>query len=222
MVDLENGVFAGPNAGLGANTANTGNLAYLTGVLSKCDCTANFVIKGASLPVAAWTTWYSTSLPTGYAPMLMEGGLSLGEGGDGSNAGAGAFVEGVIIGGKTTDAADNAVMANVNAFYSSGSKINTNVPATLGASLLAWWDASDNTTFTFGTSPALQTWKDKSSNAYSATQFTVASQPTVVPSFLNGKSVLSFNQNAPSFLKSTDSDTIFANPFSIYYVFRRA
>ena len=45
-----------------------------------------------------------------------EGGLSLGEGGDGSVAPVG-FHEGIVIAGATSDATDNAIAANIAAFY---------------------------------------------------------------------------------------------------------
>ncbi len=215
MVDLENGSFAGPNAG--ANPGNTGNLAYTVGVLEKCDCTANFVIKGANLPATTWTTFYSTGFPSGYGPLHMEGGISIGEGGDGSNSGSGGFLEFALVGAETSDVADNAVMANVNAFYTNTRTYATNVPATLGAGLLAWWDGSDQTTYTFGTGNHISAWKDKSSHAYSAAQGTAANQPIYVPSYLNSRSVVAFNGTSDQ-LQSGDSDTIFSNPFTIYMV----
>jgi hypothetical protein len=52
-----------------------------------------------------------------YAPLDTQGGLSLGEGGDGSNSGADAFSEGVVIAGETSDATDNLIQANLNSVY---------------------------------------------------------------------------------------------------------
>lgn len=61
-----------------------------------------------------------TALAAGPPPTLpiVQNGISLGEGGDGSLAGE-EFFEGAIISGTTSDATDNAIQANVNAFYNS-------------------------------------------------------------------------------------------------------
>ena len=48
-----------------------------------------------------------------YAPMKKPGGLVLGLGGDTSPGGVGTFYEGVVTRGYTTDAADDAVQANI-------------------------------------------------------------------------------------------------------------
>jgi Alpha-L-arabinofuranosidase B, catalytic len=45
------------------------------------------------------------------------GGLSLGEGGDGSKLGTGAFSEGVVIAAVTSDATDNLMQANITSVY---------------------------------------------------------------------------------------------------------
>ena len=57
------------------------------------------------------------SNPTPYIPLQQQGGLSLGEGGDGSNMGTGAFSEGVVIAAQTTDATDNAIQTNLTTVY---------------------------------------------------------------------------------------------------------
>jgi hypothetical protein len=43
--------------------------------------------------------------------------LSLGEGGDGSNLGTGAFSEGVVIADVTSDATDNLIQSNIASVY---------------------------------------------------------------------------------------------------------
>ena len=45
--------------------------------------------------------------------MHQEGAIVLGTGGDNSNASIGSFFEGVMTAGYPTDAADNAVQANI-------------------------------------------------------------------------------------------------------------
>ena len=59
------------------------------------------------------TLWNSAAPP---ATPAFEGGISLGEGGDGTPAPT-AFFEGIIIAGATSDATDNALNINVAAFY---------------------------------------------------------------------------------------------------------
>ena len=59
------------------------------------------------------STLYSGADPVSFD---LEGGLSLGEGGDGSPAPT-AFFEGVVVAGATSDATDAAVQANIVAFY---------------------------------------------------------------------------------------------------------
>ena len=46
-----------------------------------------------------------------------DGGLSLGEGGDGSNMGTSAFSEGLVIASQTSDATDNLIQANLVTVY---------------------------------------------------------------------------------------------------------
>ena len=55
----------------------------------------------------------AASVNTGYTPMSQEGGIVLGVGGDNSNSSAGDFYEGVMTAGYPTDAADDAVQANI-------------------------------------------------------------------------------------------------------------
>ena len=73
----------------------------------------------------AWAVKYgdatAASLSVGAcagAPLTasFQGGISLGEGGDGSSA-AVAFFEGVMAAYSTADATDNLIQANIAAFY---------------------------------------------------------------------------------------------------------
>ncbi|SEK51889.1 arabinofuranosidase catalytic domain-containing protein [Streptacidiphilus jiangxiensis] len=112
QADLENGLFAGAN---GANTANTGNSsAFVTAVL-KNNGTTTYAIKGGNAQSGSLSTWWSGALPDlgGYTPMHQEGAIVLGTGGDDSNSSVGSFFEGVLTSGYPSDAADNAVQANV-------------------------------------------------------------------------------------------------------------
>src|ERR1019366_5015614 len=120
QADLENGLFAGAN---GSGTNNHGNSgAYVTALL-KDNGTTTYAIKGGNAQSGGLTTWYNGALPNlgGYAPMHQEGAIVLGTGGDNSKSSIGSFFEGVMTAGYPTDAADNAVQANiVSAGYGAG------------------------------------------------------------------------------------------------------
>ena len=84
---------------------------------------STYGIKGGNSQSGGLTTWYSGSLPTigGYIPLHQEGAIVLGTGGDNSKSSVGSFFEGVMTSGQPTDAADDAVQANiVAAGYGSG------------------------------------------------------------------------------------------------------
>ncbi|WP_042394911.1 arabinofuranosidase catalytic domain-containing protein, partial [Streptacidiphilus carbonis] len=122
--DMENGMFQGGN---GSNTANAGNgSAFVTAVL-KDNGQTTYALKGGDSESGGLSTWWSGPLPTrgGYQPMHQEGGIILGTGGDNSNRNMGSFFEGVMVAGYPTDAAENAVQANVVSVGYSG---ETNVP----------------------------------------------------------------------------------------------
>jgi hypothetical protein len=112
QADLENGLFAGAN---GSDTNNKGNSGAFVTALLKNNGTTTYAIKGGNAQSGSLTTWYNGPLPNlgGYAPMHQEGAIILGTGGDNSNSSAGSFFEGVMTSGYPTDAADNAVQANI-------------------------------------------------------------------------------------------------------------
>ncbi|HVV25296.1 MAG TPA: arabinofuranosidase catalytic domain-containing protein [Pseudonocardiaceae bacterium] len=108
--DLENGLYQGA----GSNTADqpTG-WPYVTAML-KNNGQTTFSLKGGNAQSGGLNTWYNGSLPpNGYTPMHQEGSIVLGTGGDNSNASIGSFFEGVMTSGYPTDAADDAVQANI-------------------------------------------------------------------------------------------------------------
>ncbi|HEY3873052.1 MAG TPA: arabinofuranosidase catalytic domain-containing protein [Actinocrinis sp.] len=108
--DLENGLYQGS----GSNPANQGNNSQFVTALLKSDGQSTFALKGGNAQSGGLSTWYNGALPpNGYTPMHLEGGIVLGTGGDNSNASIGSFFEGVMTSGEPTDAADNAVQANV-------------------------------------------------------------------------------------------------------------
>jgi hypothetical protein len=121
MTDYENGLFAGAVADPGGTNKNYPSIAYpgnnLVTVLSKTNGTTQWDLKAGNAGTGALNTYWSGALPSGYSPLRQEGGLSLGEGGDGSNSGTGAFSEGVVIANMTTDATDNAIQSNITSTY---------------------------------------------------------------------------------------------------------
>jgi non-reducing end alpha-L-arabinofuranosidase len=127
QADLENGLFAGAN---GSDTSNHGNSSTFVTALLKNNGTTTYAIKGGNAQSGSLTTWYSGALPNigGYVPMHREGAIVLGTGGDDSDGSVGSFFEGVMTAGYPTDAADNAVQANiVSVGYAPGS---TSFPVT--------------------------------------------------------------------------------------------
>ncbi len=132
MLDMENGVFAGGgsiailNAGNASVNSSDPSLSYaspniVTG-LAKTDGTKNFEIKYGNASTGALSIAWNGSLPTNtnptsYIPLHQQGGISLGEGGDGSAMGTGAFSEGAIIAAQTSDATDDAIQANLTTLY---------------------------------------------------------------------------------------------------------
>jgi non-reducing end alpha-L-arabinofuranosidase len=124
--DLENGLYQGNRS----NPANLGNATpYVTAML-KNNGQTTFALKGGDSQSGGLTTWYNGPLPPdGYSPMHQEGSIVLGTGGDNSNWSVGSFFEGVMTAGYPTDAADNAVQANIVSVGYTGS---TSTPATGG------------------------------------------------------------------------------------------
>jgi non-reducing end alpha-L-arabinofuranosidase len=114
QADLENGLFQSGSGG-SQNTSNTGNSAPFVTALLKNNGQNTFALKDGNARSGGLTTRYNGGLPTttGYRPMHQEGSIVLGTGGDNSNGSIGSFFEGVMTAGYPTDAADNAVQANV-------------------------------------------------------------------------------------------------------------
>jgi hypothetical protein len=115
QADLENGLFAS-NLGHSTNTSYTGNpTPYVTAIL-KNNGQNTLELRSGDATTGGLTTIYSGSEPTtasGYSPMHQEGAIVLGTGGDNSKGSIGSFFEGVMTAGFPTDAADNAVQANI-------------------------------------------------------------------------------------------------------------
>jgi hypothetical protein len=118
LVDFESGVYSAPTRIQVKNPKSPSMTWDLGMVLSKDNGTTHWTLRVGDAAQGALTLVTDTGLPPGgYNPLRQEGGLSLGEGGDGSAAGIGAFFEGVVIANFTTDATDNAIQANLNSVY---------------------------------------------------------------------------------------------------------
>ena len=115
QADLENGLFQSSTGG-SQNASYTGSgTPYVTAML-KNDGQSFLALKAGNAQSGGLTTIYSGSEPSnasGYSPMHQEGAIVLGTGGDNSNGSVGSFFEGVMTAGVPTDAADNAVQANI-------------------------------------------------------------------------------------------------------------
>src|SRR5579871_4943254 len=108
--DLENGLYQGA----GSNTNDLGNNSMFVTALLKNNGQNTFALKGGNAQGGGLSTWYNGPLPSnGYQPMHQEGSIVLGTGGDNSNWSIGSFFEGVMTAGYPSDAADNAVQANI-------------------------------------------------------------------------------------------------------------
>ncbi len=110
--DLENGQYMGNGSNLGDQPISSD---FVTAML-KNNGKDTFALKAGNAQAGSLITKYSGSLPTiksGYIPMSLEGAIVLGTGGDNSNWGQGSFFEGVMTSGYPTDAAEDAVQANI-------------------------------------------------------------------------------------------------------------
>ncbi|KAJ6513614.1 Arabinosidase B [Mycena vitilis] len=112
MADLENGLFSGVNVGNNQNDPSI-NHRFVTAVIKGQP--NNWAIRGADATTGALATFYNGARPNanGYNPMLKEGAIILGIGGDNSDGAQGTFYEGVMTSGFPTDATENAVQANI-------------------------------------------------------------------------------------------------------------
>jgi hypothetical protein len=74
----------------------------------------HWAIKAGNAQSGTLTSMFDGQRPNSrYNPMRKEGAIGLGTGGDNSNGAQGNFFEGVMTATFTSDAADNAVQANI-------------------------------------------------------------------------------------------------------------
>lgn len=134
--DLEDGVFKGNDAGyLWGRThttpwpnALTIDANYATAML-KGPNDGTFALKGGDAQKGKLTTMWDGPRKKGYSPRKLQGAIVLGNGGDGSDGGAGTFFEGVMTIGNPPDSVDDLVQANiVAAGYGSKISMDDTVP----------------------------------------------------------------------------------------------
>lgn len=128
QADMENGLFQSDTGG-GQNPLNTGNPTPYVTALLKNNGQTYMAMKAANAQKGVLTTEYAGDEPNlgGYSPMHQEGAIVLGTGGDNSNGSIGSFFEGVMTAGLSSDAADNAVQANIVAVRYGGPTGKTGV-----------------------------------------------------------------------------------------------
>ena len=118
MGDLENGLWAGDSSPYDLNGSIT-SFKYVTGMVKGGAAGANhWEIKVGDAQAGVLDKRFGGPRPNyRYIPMRKQGAVGLGTGGDNSNAAVGNFFEGVMTARFSTDAADNAVQANIVAAY---------------------------------------------------------------------------------------------------------
>ena len=119
MGDLENGLWAGNTTSFQGNAAVTG-YQYVTAMVKGDKAGANhWTIKNGNAQSGSLTKAFDGPRPstTGYNPMKKEGAIILGISGDNSNGAQGNFFEGLMTSHYSSDAADDAVQANIVAAY---------------------------------------------------------------------------------------------------------
>jgi hypothetical protein len=119
MGDLENGLWAGDSTPYNANGSISADWKYVTGVVKGDVAGRNhWTIKEGNAQSGGLTTPFDGQRPSArYNPMKKEGAIGLGTGGDNSNSAQGNFFEGVMTAHYSSDAADDAVQANIVSVY---------------------------------------------------------------------------------------------------------
>ena len=119
MGDLENGLWAGNFSPYTDNPSVPSTYVYITGMV-KGDApnTNHWVIKEANAASGGLTKPFDGQRPSLlYYPMRKEGAIGLGTGGDGTSAATGNWYEGVMTAAFSSDAADDAVQADIVSVY---------------------------------------------------------------------------------------------------------
>ncbi|HEX7596730.1 MAG TPA: arabinofuranosidase catalytic domain-containing protein [Polyangia bacterium] len=116
MADLGGGLWAGNTS---AYTGNTSVSYKFVTAMVKGDSGNHWAIKAGNAQAGGLTTMFDGPRPATLPnPMRKQGAIALSIFGQVGNAGQGNFFEGVMTAGYSSDAADDAVQANVVAVYS--------------------------------------------------------------------------------------------------------
>jgi hypothetical protein len=119
MADLEEGLWAGDSSPYDSNQPVPSSWKYVTGMVKGDAAGSNhWTIKTGNAQSGFLITPFDGRRPsTIYNPMRKEGAIVLGTAGDNSDSGQGNFFEGVMTARYSSNAADDAVQANIVAAY---------------------------------------------------------------------------------------------------------
>jgi hypothetical protein len=117
MSDMEAGLFSGYKPGVNEGSPTIRSWRFVSGVVNGGGGN-QWDLRGGNAQEGDLTTYYRGERPgsrenDNYYPMHRKGAVQMGNGGDNGNGSAGTFYEGVITSGYPTDAAINAVHANI-------------------------------------------------------------------------------------------------------------
>jgi hypothetical protein len=117
MGDLENGLWAGDSSPYEANTPLT--FPFITAMVKGDVAGKNhWTIKSGNAQSGMLSTPFDGNRPNSkYNPMRKEGAIGMGTGGDNSSSATGNFFEGIMTAHYSSNAADDAVQANIVAAY---------------------------------------------------------------------------------------------------------
>jgi hypothetical protein len=115
MGDLENGLWAGNTSPYPANPSVPATYRYVTAMVKGDKAGSNhWAIKVGNAQAGSLSKAFDGPRPSArYIPMKKEGAIVLGTAGDNSNGGQGNFFEGLMTAHFSSDAADDAVQANI-------------------------------------------------------------------------------------------------------------
>jgi hypothetical protein len=114
MGDLENGLWAGNVSPSTGNTTITGYKFVTAMVKGDASGKNHWAIKAGNAQSGTLGKMFDGTRPSkSYNPMRKEGAIGLNTGGDNSNGAIGVFFEGVMTAHFSSDAADDAVQANI-------------------------------------------------------------------------------------------------------------
>ena len=119
MADLENGLWAGDTSPYDPNTSVPASWKYVTGLVKGAEAGKNhWTIKAGNAQSGTLTMPFDGPRPNSrYNPMRKEGAVVLGIAGDNSSAAQGNFFEGLMTAQYSSNAADDAVQANIVVVY---------------------------------------------------------------------------------------------------------